>query len=57
MINEKIEQEKDLVIRICGYIGIFLLLGIFVQNVIADEMLRMSLNHHHSLVLVHLHTI
>ena len=40
MINEKIEQEKDLVIRICGYIGIFLLLGIFVQNVVADEMVH-----------------
>ena len=40
MINEKSEQEKDLVIRICGYIGIFLLVGIFVQNVIADEMVH-----------------
>ena len=40
MINEKIEQEKDLIIKIICLIGIFLVVGIFTQNVTADEMVH-----------------
>jgi|TARA_Y100000015_G_C2351298_1_gene70744 hypothetical protein len=32
------EKEKDLIIKIIGVIGIILFLGIFVQNVRADEL-------------------
>jgi hypothetical protein len=40
MIKEKIEKEKDLIIKIVSLIGIVLFVCIFVQNVSADEMVH-----------------
>ncbi len=40
MIKEKIEKEKDLIIKIVSLIGIILFVCIFVQNVSADEMVH-----------------
>lgn len=40
MIKEKIEKEKDLIIKIVSLIGIILFVCIFVQNVNADEMVH-----------------
>ena len=38
--RRKDEAEKTLIIRVVAVIGIILFLGIFVQNVIADEMVH-----------------
>jgi hypothetical protein len=40
MTKEKTEKEKDLIIKIICLIGIFLVVGIFIQNVTADEMVH-----------------
>jgi hypothetical protein len=40
MTKEKIEKEKDLIIKIVSLIGIILFVCIFVQNVSADEMVH-----------------
>ncbi len=40
MTKEKTEKEKDLIIKIICLIGIFLVVGIFTQNVTADEMVH-----------------
>ena len=40
MTKGKIEKEKDLIIKIICLIGIFLVVGIFIQNVTADEMVH-----------------
>ena len=40
MTKGKTEKEKDLIIKIICLIGIFLVVGIFIQNVTADEMVH-----------------
>ena len=42
MIKEKIkeEQEKDFIVKIISFIGVFLIAGIFIQNIKADEMVH-----------------
>ena len=40
MIKEKTEKEKELLIKIICLIGIFLIVGIFIENVKADEMVH-----------------
>ena len=42
MIKEKIkeEQEKDFIIKIISFISVFLIAGIFIQNIKADEMVH-----------------
>jgi hypothetical protein len=42
VIKEKIkeEQEKDFIIKIISFISVFLIAGIFIQNIKADEMVH-----------------
>jgi len=42
VIKEKIkeEQEKDFIVKIISFIGVFLIAGIFIQNIKADEMVH-----------------